>query len=121
MNGVSFVNVLKLRVSEGTTGNSAINTYGTLSTQTTTQYIYNNQTATALVAANLGNGNLKWESTTGTNVGIDFALFNNRVSGTVEGYHTKTSNLLLLRQLPIMTGMGSVLQNIANCRITGSM
>jgi len=63
-----------------------------LSTQTTTQYIYNNQTATALVAAKPGNGNLKWESTTGTNVGNRFLPFS--ITGsreTVEGYHTKTS------------------------------
>ena len=119
MSGVRWVNVLKLRVSEGTTGNSAINTYGTLSTQTTLNYVYNNSTATALVAANLGNSGLKWESTTGTNVGIDFALFNNRVSGTVEGYHTKTSNLLLSRQLPIMTGYTSVLQNIGKLQNNG--
>ena len=119
MNGVRWVNVLKLRVSEGTTGNSAINTYGTLSTQTTLNYVYNNSTATALVAANLGNSSLKWESTTGTNVGIDFALFNNRISGTVEGYHTRTSNLLLSRQLPIMTGYTSVLQNIGKLQNNG--
>lgn len=119
MNNVSFVNLLKLRVSEGTTGNSAITPYGTLTTQTTTQYIYNNQTATALVAANLGNSGLKWESTTGTNLGIDFALFGNSISGTVEGYQTKTSNLLLARQLPIMTGYGKVLQNIGKLQNTG--
>jgi TonB-linked SusC/RagA family outer membrane protein len=119
MNNVSFVNLLKLRVSEGTTGNSAITPYGTLTTQTTTQYIYNNQTATALVAANLGNSGLKWESTTGTNLGIDFALFGNIISGTVEGYQTKTSNLLLARQLPIMTGYGKVLQNIGKLQNTG--
>jgi TonB-linked SusC/RagA family outer membrane protein len=119
MNNVSFVNVLKLRLSEGTTGNSAITPYQTQTTQSVLNYIYNNQTATGLVASNLGNANLKWESTTGTNLGIDFALMNSRISGTIEGYQTKTGNLLLARQLPSMTGYASVLQNIGKLQNTG--
>ncbi|HXB08142.1 MAG TPA: SusC/RagA family TonB-linked outer membrane protein, partial [Puia sp.] len=47
MNKVSFINVLKIRVSMGTTGNSAINPYQTLTTQSTGYYVYNNITATA--------------------------------------------------------------------------
>ncbi|HEY4061974.1 MAG TPA: TonB-dependent receptor [Puia sp.] len=119
MNKVSFINLLKLRVSEGTTGNSAITPFQTQTTQSVTQYIYNNQTATGLIASNLGNANLKWESTTGTNLGIDFAMMNNRISGTIEGYQTKTSNLLLARQLPSPSGYASVLQNIGKLQNRG--
>jgi TonB-linked SusC/RagA family outer membrane protein len=119
MNKVSFINLLKLRVSEGTTGNSAITPFQTQTTQSVTQYIYNNQTATGLIASNLGNANLKWESTTGTNLGLDFAMMNNRISGTIEGYQTKTSNLLLARQLPSPSGYASVLQNIGKLQNRG--
>ncbi|HMH20891.1 MAG TPA: SusC/RagA family TonB-linked outer membrane protein [Puia sp.] len=119
MNNVSFVNSLKLRISEGTTGNSAITPFQTQTTQSVTQYVYNNQTATGLIASNLGNANLKWESTTGTNLGVDFAVLNSRISGTVEVYQTKTSNLLLARQLPSMTGYASVLQNIGKLENKG--
>lgn len=119
MNRVSFINVLKLRVSEGTTGNSAITPFQTQTTQSVLQYVYNNQTATGLVANNLGNANLKWESTTGTNLGIDFAVLNSRIMGTVEGYETKTSNLLLNRQLPSMAGYTSILQNIGKLQNRG--
>lgn len=119
MNKISFVNMLKIRASYGTTGNSAIGTYGTQTTQSVTQYVYNNQTATGLIANNLGNANLKWESTTGTNLGIDFAVMNNRISGTVEAYQTKTSNLLLARQLPSPSGYSSVLQNIGKLQNQG--
>lgn len=119
MTNVNFVNSLKLRVSRGTTGNSAINPYGTKTTQSTLQYVYNNVTATALNASNLGNGSLKWESTTGTNLGIDFAILGNRISGTIEAYQTKTRDLLLNRQLPIMTGYVSVLQNIGKLENKG--
>jgi TonB-linked SusC/RagA family outer membrane protein len=119
MNSVSFVNTLKLRVSEGTTGNSAIQPFQTQTTQSVLQYVYNNQTATGVVANNLGNPNLKWESTTGTNLGMDFAIMNYRIMGTVEGYETKTSNLLLNRQLPSMSGYTAILENIGKLQNRG--
>ena len=119
MSNISFINLLKVRASRGTTGNSAINPFQTQTTQGVTQYVYNNQTATGLIASNLGNANLKWESTTGTNLGIDFAVMNNRIAGTVEAYQTKTSNLLLARQLPSPSGYASVLQNIGKLQNRG--
>ncbi len=119
MKHVNVVNSLKLRLSYGTTGNSAIQPYQTLTSQTIAQYVYNNVTATGLIANNLGNANLKWESTTATNLGIDFSLLHNRFSGTVDGYMTRTDNLLLSRQLPIMTGYNSVLANIGKLENKG--
>jgi TonB-linked SusC/RagA family outer membrane protein len=119
MTAVSFVNSLKLRASYGTTGNSAITPFQTITTQGVLQYVYNNSTATGVVANNLGNPYLKWESTTGTNLGLDFSLFGYRVTGTIEAYQTKTSNLLLARQLPSMTGYSSVLQNIGKLQNRG--
>jgi TonB-linked SusC/RagA family outer membrane protein len=127
MKNVSFVNALKLRASYGTTGNSAIGPYQTLTTLGVTQYVYNGTTATGTVVSNqlagnqlgsLGNAGLKWESTTGTNIGIDFGLFN-RIDGTIEGYLTKTSDLLLARNLPSITGYSSILDNIGKLQNTG--
>jgi TonB-linked SusC/RagA family outer membrane protein len=118
MKNVSFVNALKLRASYGTTGNSAIGPYQTLTTLGVTQYVYNGTTATGVQAANLGNAGLKWESTTGTNIGIDFGLFN-RIDGTVEGYLTKTRDLLLSRNLPLVTGFSSILDNIGKLQNKG--
>jgi TonB-linked SusC/RagA family outer membrane protein len=127
MKNVSFVNSLKLRASYGTTGNSAIGPYQTLTTLGVTQYVYNGATATGVAVSNqlagnqlgsLGNAGLKWESTTGTNIGVDFGLFN-RIDGTIEGYLTKTRDLLLSRNLPIVTGYSSILDNIGKLQNTG--
>jgi TonB-linked SusC/RagA family outer membrane protein len=125
---ITAVNSLKLRVSYGTTGNSAIQPYQTLSTLGTTQYVYNNTTATGVAVSNilgtnpvlgsLGNAGLKWESTTGTNIGIDFSILN-RIDGTIEGYITKTSDLLLSRNLPIISGYQSILDNIGKLENRG--
>ncbi len=119
MKNIEVVNSLKLRASYGTTGNSAINPYQTITSQTTTQYVYNNTTATALIAGNLGNATLKWESTTTANLGIDFSILNNRISGTVDAYQSKTKDLLLFRQIPIITGYSSVLSNIGKLENKG--
>jgi TonB-linked SusC/RagA family outer membrane protein len=118
MKNLSFVNALKVRASYGTTGNSAITPYQTITTLGVTQYVYNGTTATGLEAGSLGNAGLKWESTTGRNVGIDFGLFN-RIDGTIEGYLTKTRDLLLSRNLPIVTGYSSILDNIGRLQNTG--
>ena len=127
LKNVAPINSLKLRVSYGTTGNSAIGPYQTLSTLGVTQYIYNGTTATGVGVSNqlaaqqlgsLGNAGLKWESTTGTNIGIDFGILN-RIDGTIEGYLTKTSDLLLSRNLPIITGYSSILDNIGKLQNKG--
>jgi len=65
-----------------------------------------------VLAGNLGNANLHWESTVGANLGVDFSLFNNRVSGTVDAYKSHTYGLILSRSLPSITGYSSVLDNI---------
>lgn len=119
MKNISQINALKLRVSYGTTGNSAIAPYGTQTSQNVIQYVYNNTTATGLIAGNFGNANLKWESTTAANFALDFSILNNRIGGTVEYYQTHTKDLLLARQLPIMTGYGSVLANIGQLENKG--
>ncbi|MBV4360406.1 SusC/RagA family TonB-linked outer membrane protein [Pinibacter aurantiacus] len=119
MRNVALINSLKLRVSYGTTGNSAIDPYKTQTSQIVTQYVYNNQTATGLIANNLGNSGLKWESTTAANLGLDFSILSNRISGSIEYYQTKTKDLLLSRQIPIMTGYSSVLANIGKLENKG--
>src|SRR5204862_2453609 len=53
-----------------------------------------------------------WEKTAGTNIGLDFAIFNNRLSGTIEWYNTKTSDILLQKRLPGSVGISSQLTNV---------
>ncbi len=128
LKNVTAINSIKLRASYGTTGNSAINPYQTLSTLGTTQYVYNNTTATGVAVSNilgqnpvlgsLGNAGLKWESTTGTNIGVDFAILS-RIDGSIDGYITKTKDLLLSRNLPIVTGYQSILDNIGKLENRG--
>lgn len=61
---------------------------------------------------NLSNIKLKWERTRATNLGLDFGLFNGRLSGILDMYYNKTSDLIVNRSLPTITGYGSVIANL---------
>jgi TonB-linked SusC/RagA family outer membrane protein len=103
---------LKLRVSYGKSGNEAISVYRTISTDGAIRQPFAGVSTIGVVPNNLGNPDLKWETTLGTNVGIDYSLFKGRLSGTIDAYKTTTKDLLLLRSLPIITGYANVFENL---------
>ena len=108
----AIVNSLKLRGSYGRSGNEAISVYQTITTDGTVRSPFNGVSTIGVLASNLGNTNLHWETTQGANIGVDFSLLKNRISGTVDAYSTHTSGLLLSRSLPAISGYSSVLDNI---------
>jgi len=122
---VKQIDNIKLRASYGTSGNQAVGVYQTITTQGVTKYIYNGVTATGLVSSSLlsngvlGNTKLNWESTIGTNLAIDFSILNSRISGTIEAYQTETTDVLLSRKLPAMSGYGSVFDNLGSVKNKG--
>lgn len=119
MDNVRFVSSLKLRGSYGKTGNQAINPYGTITTDNSVQNTMNGLTTIGVIGGNLGNADLHWESTTQANVGIDFGLVQNRISGTLDVYQSHTSGLILSRQIPSITGYTSILDNIGKTQNEG--
>ncbi|MFT4204871.1 MAG: TonB-dependent receptor [Chitinophagaceae bacterium] len=106
------VNNLKLRASYGKSGNEAISVYSTKTTLSSVAYPFEGVSTVGLIAGNLGNNDLKWEHTTGLNLGTDFGLFDNRVSGSIDVYHTQTKDMLLQRSLPTITGYSSIYDNL---------
>jgi TonB-linked SusC/RagA family outer membrane protein len=119
MRQLPVIEGLKLRASYGKSGNQAINPYQTLSTQNTVQYVFNGTTATGVIASQLGNSNLTWETSTGINLGLDITLFKGRINGTVEWYKMKTSDILLRRNLPTISGFANILDNIGKTENRG--
>ncbi|NLR80606.1 TonB-dependent receptor [Chitinophaga eiseniae] len=107
-----LISQLKLRASYGTSGNQAVGSYRTLSRLATANYVFDGVTTVGVVPDILGNSKLKWETTSGLNLGIDFALWNNRLSGSIETYSTRTYDLLLSRKIPAANGYTSVYDNI---------
>lgn len=113
---------LKLRVSWGITGNQAITPYQTLARILSgSNYPYNGQESTDLgfYVASAANPNLKWESTTQTNFGIDFGFWQGRISTTVDYYTKVTENLLLSKSLPGYTGLSTIIANVGSTQNSG--
>ncbi|MEK7720424.1 MAG: SusC/RagA family TonB-linked outer membrane protein [Bacteroidota bacterium] len=103
MSNISAVNDLKFRVGYGITGNqdgigpyNSINLYGEKG-----KYWNDGQWYTSYGVTQNPNPNLKWEKTSMFNIGLDFAILNNRVNGTVEWYNKETSDLLYTYNVPV--------------------
>ncbi|GAB3010839.1 TonB-dependent receptor [Niabella terrae] len=111
---------LKLRLSYGISGNEAIGIYQTLALMNSSSLAMGGQSLTALkVQTRMGNDDLKWERTSGLNAGIDFGLWDNRISGSVDFYKTNTFDMLLLQRIPRITGYADVWTNIGEVANTG--
>jgi TonB-linked SusC/RagA family outer membrane protein len=113
---------LKVRGSWGITGNQSVSPYASLSQILSgANYPYNGGDATDIGfnIARAANPNLKWESTTQTDVGLDIGLFNGRLTASVDYYIKTTKDLLLSRQLPTMTGFSSIIDNIGSTENKG--
>ena len=119
----SWLDMLKIRVSYGSNGNQAINSYQTLDRLGVSKYIWGDEGTIAngsyLGFSSVGNPNLKWETTHSFNLGIDFSLFHDRLSGTIETYVANTKELLMSRNVPVMNGFQSIMDNIGQTRNKG--
>jgi TonB-linked SusC/RagA family outer membrane protein len=113
MKGIHAIDNLKLRIGYGVTGNSAVAPYSTVGTTVASRYNFDKATGVMGFAPNsLSNPNLTWEKTAQYNVGIDFGFIKGRISGSVELYLQQTSDLLMTRTLPSVSGFTSIVQNI---------
>lgn len=119
MNSITAINNLKLRASYGKTGNEAIPINGTATLAGTVRFPFNGVSTIGVLASNLGNANLHWEETKGWNIGVDFSLLKSRLSGTIDVFNTTTSDIILKRNLPIITGYSSILDNLGKTKNKG--
>ncbi len=116
LQNISWINQLKLRAGFGITGNASVDPYATQPPLASILY----STSSGLVnASSLGNVNLTWEKTTQFNYGVDFGLFGNKISGSLEYYTSKTNDLLFDRGIPSVTGFSTTLENIGETKGNG--
>jgi len=125
---VAVVSELKLRGGYGTVGQASVDPYTTGGTLQQSPYAFNEVPAYGFsptpgtLPGTLGgnpNRDLRWERTSTLNVGLDFGFFKNRITGSVEVYRANTTDLLLPRALPAVSGVVSSLQNIGATRNSG--
>lgn len=119
LKNLMFVSEFKLRVGYGKTGNAAVNPYTTPGYLTKTRYAFGDAPAWGFRPDLIPNKNLKWETTGQINAGLDFGFLDSRITGTVDVYQANTSNLIMDRQLPTVSGFGSIQENIGSTRNRG--
>lgn len=107
-----ILNYMKLRFSYGENGNPSIASYSTFPTIGYGAYIFGTEYVKSMYQNKLANKTLGWERTQAYNFGVDFGLFNDRLTGNIEYYNSMTRDLLVTRRLPITTGYGSILDNM---------
>jgi TonB-linked SusC/RagA family outer membrane protein len=111
---------LKIRGSYGIVGSQAIGTYKTLSTmRMEREYFFDKAKSTGIGAGAPANPDLKWESTAQTNFGLDFGLFGGQLSGTVDYYYKKTTDLLFDVTIPSYLNGGGITRNIGSMENKG--
>ena len=111
---------LKLRASWGKTGNQEIGNFASLSTFTTGgDAILNNSIFAGTQPSRIANPDLKWETTTQMNIGVDYGFAEGRISGTIDWFQKKTDDLLLNLPLPASSGFGSILTNVGKVENSG--
>ncbi len=120
MSDVSWVNQLKLRLGVGATGNAAVNPYSTKGRLTAIFYPFgSNTTAGQYTNPTLANSDLGWEKTTQYNVGVDFSVLNSRIYGNLDAYSSHTTDLLLEKSIPTVTGYDVTYANIGETKSSG--
>jgi TonB-linked SusC/RagA family outer membrane protein len=119
MKNMVVFNALKLRASYGKSGNEAIPVYGTVTTEGTVRFPFNGTSMIGVLASNLGNANLHWESSKTANIGVDFGILKNRINGSIDVYSTDTKGLILKRNLPVITGYSFVFDNLGETKNHG--
>jgi TonB-dependent starch-binding outer membrane protein SusC len=116
LKGLKSVSFLKLRASYGRTGNAEIGDFPQLG-------LFTGDAGYATLPgqrpSQLGNPSLSWENTDQADVGIDFGLVNDRLTGEIDYYQKRTSGLLLNVNLPGNTGFATQVRNVGKLQNDG--
>ena len=119
MEDLKWIDNLKLRVGYGETSNQSINPYSTLGGLAVRNYNFGSTYKAGYYVNALPNPELGWEYSKTWNFGLDFSLFNGRLSGSFEYYIQKTKDILLDVSLPSTSGVSSYTGNIGNTQNKG--
>lgn len=121
MENVDAISNLKLRFGYGQTGNQSVQPYAALGSiiRTPLYYEFGADPYLGYRTGYLDNPDLTWEKTTAMNLGLDFGLFENRISASLELYQTHTTDLLQNRTLPPTSAVPEIVQNVGETKNQG--
>jgi len=116
MDNYKWIDLLKLKASVGQQGNDNIGNYAYIDTYTIAK---SSDTVMSPTFARMGNPEITWETTTNFNFGVEFSFFKGRLSGNVDLYTKKTTDLLFWLSIPESAGSRGYYGNIGDMRNTG--
>ncbi len=123
MKDISWLSNLKLRASYGQTGNDAILDTDDDASYYPYQLLYtlgvNNASEAGIYLSSLVDTNLKWETQVSADVAIEFGLFDNRLTGSLEYFTKQSKDLLFDTSIPLSNGVSSIVQNIGKVKNNG--
>lgn len=111
-----YVDELKLKLSVGQQGNDNVGNWAYIDVYSLSAM---DETQMSATFARMGNPDITWETTTNTNLGVEFSLFNQRLSGSVDFYNKKTTDLLFWLNIPESAGTRGYYDNIGDIRNRG--
>lgn len=114
-----FINRLKMRISWGSNGNRDIGIYSALARLSSDLWFDGSTPRVGLFNSTLANPGLVWEKTNSFNVGIDLGFIGNRIDISIDAYDATTTNLLMNRRLPSLTGFSNVTTNLGELNNKG--
>ena len=121
---VNFLDNLKLRTSYGIVGNQEISSYQSMAQVDATScrytdYVFGGTLANGSRTSILAQPDLTWEKSRQFDLGLDFAFFKNRLSGSIDGYYKYTYDLLYNVPLPLESGYRTALVNVGAMKNRG--
>ncbi|WP_345948959.1 TonB-dependent receptor [Mucilaginibacter sp. PAMB04274] len=119
MKKVTWVNSLKFRLGYGVTADQNISPYQILGNLTSVAYNFGTNLQNGVLVTSLPNPNLKFEHTNNINLGVDFGLFNNRLTGSVDVYTQRTYDILQVLSLPLSIGPSTTTVNAGDSKGRG--
>lgn len=119
MNNLAKINNLKLRASYGFTGNDRIGDYRWIGSMQQERVAFGNSLSTSYYPSSVTNPDLGWERTKQLNFGLDFGMFNNRISLEGDYYISRSDGLLLNVPIPVVSGFSNVFKNIGELENRG--
>lgn len=119
MQNVEPVNMLKLRASYGVTGNDNIGNYTHIASIGEYNYVLGGVLVSGASASNIANTYLGWERTSQFDLGIDLAMFNNRLTFSYDYYRKATDNMIQNRPIPRASGFTSIVSNVGKMHFWG--
>ncbi|MBN2613308.1 MAG: SusC/RagA family TonB-linked outer membrane protein [Bacteroidales bacterium] len=120
MKDINWINLLKLRLGYGSTGNAAVRPYNTKGEIDAIQFPFGNSINTGYITTDtVSNPELGWERTIQYNTGVDFTFYQGRISGSIDLYTSRTHDLIMAVALPSVSGYKATYANIGKTKNTG--